>query len=220
MLRWFWPEPPPRDRAEKAGDDGMKGPTLLQHLGEMRRGVSAGEGGYPLRYAARLLRVAVALDCAAQQIDLLVAAGIDGQVHIPALNLCPFVPSLPRQPVGVLLESLMEDAHDHQSVVAARGNLGELLKEVDVGAVVGGRLQELSHLVDEDDEAAAGAWVLGGNPTQGVDDLLFAPSRRERICDEPGCFNGLAHHLGRTFPAADDGQDAPSPSHAAAKRPR
>ena len=173
------------------------------------RCVGASQRRHSPRHRPRLLRSVVAHNRTAQQVYLLVAVGIDGQVDESALNLRPFVPRLSRQPIGVLVEGLVEDAHDHQSVVAARGDLGKLLEEVDVGAVVGGRLQEFPHLVDKHHQAAAGTGVLGGDLTQGVQDLHVAPADRE-AGGEPAGFHRLAYHLGGTLPAPDDWKDLPA----------
>ena len=119
---------------------GCSGQHSSSVLSQLRRCVGAGRRRHPSGNGARPFRPVVAHNCAAQQVYLLVALGIDGKVNESALNLRPFVPRLPRQSMGVLVEGLVEDAHDHQSVVATRGDLGKLLEEVDIGAVVGGRL--------------------------------------------------------------------------------
>ena len=198
----------------------MQRPTRFQHFGEAGRRVRAGHRGYTLSRAARLLWSAVTLDGAAQQVYLLVAAGIHGEVHEPALNLRPFVPALTRQPVGVLLEGLMEDAHHDQPVVAARSDLGELLEKVDVGAVVGGRLQELSHLVDEDDQTAAGPWMAGRCLPESVEDPLFTPPSWQRVSGESRMPRGPRQPPARDAPGGRRQAECANPTCAAARRSR
>ena len=61
----------------------------------------------------------IALDGPAKEVDLFVPANVDCEVHETALDLRPLVARLSRQPVGVLLERLVEDADDDQSSCAA-----------------------------------------------------------------------------------------------------
>ena len=102
-----------------------------------------------------LFRHAVLFDRPPNDVQHLVRACGDRQVGEAPLNLRPLVAHLAREPECVLLEQLVQDADHDEPPVAARGQLRELLKDIDVGPVVGGGLEELPHLVDEHDQASA-----------------------------------------------------------------
>ena len=116
------------------------------------------------------------LDRPAEQVELLVADGIDGQVDEPALNLGPLLTHVAREAVRVLVECLMEDTHDNQPPIAARGPFGELLEQMEIDALVRRSFQTLAHFVDEHYEAAAG-------PGMARRDLL---QRGQHACVGPG----------------------------------
>ena len=63
----------------------------------------------------------------------------------------------------VRFERLMENADKNQAPVTAGSYFGKLLEEVHIGAALGSRLQELTHLVNEHDQPTASAWVPRGD---------------------------------------------------------
>ena len=139
------------------------------------------EPGHAFGQAPRRLGPVVALNRPAEQIELLVSGGINGEVQESALDFGPFVTHLSRQPVCVFFECLMKDADDNQSPTAARGAFCELLKQVDIGPIVRRRFQELAHFVDEHRQAPAGPGIACSDRFKRVENA-FALSRPAAPC--------------------------------------
>ena len=96
----------------------------------------------------------VALDSPAKESNLLITTGIDRKINETALNLCPLLAHLARKPVGVLIESLMENSYENKAPTAARGELGKLLEKVDIGDISRRALQKLSHFINNNQQTA------------------------------------------------------------------
>ena len=93
----------------------------------------------------------IALNRAGNQVNLLFTCRVDDEVNEPSLNLRPLITHLVRQAMGVFLECLVQHADDEKTPLTPRCNLGELLENIDIRAVLRGGLQELAHLINKQD---------------------------------------------------------------------
>ena len=151
----------------------------------------------------------IALDSATKEINLLIPTNVDSEVYKPALNLRPFVAHLTCQTMGVLFKRLVEDTDDNESLIATRSHFSELLKEVDIGPVVGSRLQKLAHLVNEYQQPTTSTWILRSKVLETFQRERLAPGLWG-LGDQSGRLHGFTDHLGRAVAPTDNGQDAPA----------
>ena len=100
----------------------MKWPAIFQHFRKIRGCLPLRSLSHALGQRTRFLRV-IAFDCTAEQVDLLISAGVDDEVHETSLDLRPLAAHLTRQTMGVLLKSLMEDTDNNEPPVATRPRL-------------------------------------------------------------------------------------------------
>ena len=176
----------------------MQGPAALERRDEVGR-TPLHELRDALGNAPRRLAAVLGPDRTPEQIDLLATCGVDREIDEPALNLRPLVALLAREVVPVFLEGLMKDPDDEQSTAAPRSKLGELLKQVHVGAVSRRGFKKLAHFVDEDHEAAARSGIERCNRTERIEYPFLGPCRRLpfRRRQPSRRLNGLANHLCR-----------------------
>ena len=89
----------------------------------------------------------------ADQLHHLVASGDERDITVSALNFPPLLTRLDAKARSVLAERLVQQADNDESPLRASTFLCEVLEEVNVSTTCGCGLEELAHLIDEQQHA-------------------------------------------------------------------